>query len=266
MKFLCVLLLSVPVLLHGQGMVDGFTRGKGNTDLALTLSAELSKKYYAGTDKVSLGRNKTIGSIFAARGITDWMDISANIPYIKLNDETDFQDGALYIKVKPWSRKISENTWSFLASAGLRAPLSNYQTEGGSAIGQQDTTIDVRGLAQLHLSSGVFIAIQSGYTFKSSPVPSTFPAAIKVGKTADGYYVDGWVDFQYTDKGKDYRGEGDKKSNSFRELGVSYLKIGGVYYKTINETFGWTLGGDYVLLGRNTDKSLRVSVGLVLKL
>ncbi len=266
MKYVLFALMVFPMIGMGQGMVDGFTRGKGNTDLALTFSMEMSNKYYAGTDKISVGRDKVIGSIYAAHGITNWMDIAANIPYIKLNDETGLQDGSVYLKIRPYTTTFSDKTFSFLVATGLRAPLSDYETEGGSAIGQQDTTIDVRGLAQLHFSSGVFVAIQSGYTFKSDPVPSTFPAAIKVGKTADGYYFDGWLDFQYTDKGKDYRGEGDKRSNSFRELGVGYLKIGGVYYRTFNEKLGWTLGGDYALWGRNTDKSLRISLGLVIKL
>lgn len=182
LKKLLFIFLAVPNLLASQGMVDGFLRGKGNTDLALTFSAELSNKYYAGTDLISLGRDKLVGSVYAARGITNWMDLAVNIPYIKLNDEADFQDGAAYLKLKAFSKTLSDKTFTFIVASGLRMPLTDYQTEGGSAIGQKDTTVDVRGLAQLHFGSGVFIAVQSGYTFKSDPVPSTFPAAIKVGK------------------------------------------------------------------------------------
>lgn len=78
-------------------------------------------------------------------------------------------------------------------------------------------------------------------------------------------YYDLWFDFQNAMGGKDYRGTGALAPTTFRELGFSYRRIGGVIYKQAKDNLGYFLSAYRTLGGRNTFLSNMISVGVVLK-
>lgn len=248
----------------GQGRVDGFIKGKGDLDLVLGGSFEINKKYFAGTTKINLTRDIRLASVFVAYGITNKLEVNFSLPYVNVNGAVKgIQDPAIFFKYKYFERKGGVLKTDFILAAGFSSNITKYQTEGGSALGQQAKVIDIRPVFQIYLPKSLFFTIQTGYSYKFSPVPNSVPLAVKFGIAKAKLYIDVWYEYQYSFGGLDYRGT--PVPSTFRELGVDYHKIGGTIYKPIGERLGAFLGASYVLLGRNVSQGFGINLGVVFK-
>ncbi|MFK8037830.1 MAG: hypothetical protein AB8B74_06040 [Crocinitomicaceae bacterium] len=265
MKLIAITFLMITSWSFGQGRVDGFFKGKGNLDIALGSNFEANPNYYAGTKLIKLQRNVLSASAFFAYGITNKLDVNVSIPYVNVNGvEAGIQDPALFLKYKITSVAIASSLkLDVILAGGFSSNITDYQTGGGSALGQQAKTIDIRPVINVLHNSGVFATFQGGYNYKFDPVPHAIPFAAKIGMAKANWYADIWYDGQHGIGGFDY--QGTPSPPSFRELGVSYHKIGGTFYKPINQKLGWFAGLSYVLTGRNFSKGFGGNVGLVYK-
>ena len=239
-KIICVLLLISGInSIYAQGRVDGFFKGQGNLDFVVSGGYENNKNYFAGTNKIALGREIVISNAYLAYGITNRLDVNFSLPYISVNNSTKgFQDASLFFKYKilKFNNGIFESIilpkWlkgSLSLAGGISSNFTDYQTEGKNALGQQAKTIDLRPVLHIHLPKGVFTTIQAGYTYKFDPVPNSFSPAIKVGIAKSKIYADVWYEYQHSFGGLDY--QGTPTPSSFRELGVNYHKMGATLYK-----------------------------------
>lgn len=247
----------------GQSPVDGFFKGKGQYNAVVGGGFSLNGKFFAGTDKVTLTRNVIYTNLFLAAGITNRLDVYANIPYVAVNGEGDLQDGSIYIKYKLYEKSLSTGSFSISLAAGYSTNLTDYQTEGADAIGQQAQIFDIRPVLHYVRSSGWFYTLQGGYLSKGDPVPNAMAIGAKAGKSGDKYYFDMWYNFQNAFGGLDYRGT--PTPSTFRELGVSYHRVGATYYRTLLPWLGAFVGTSYVITGRNVGQGPGMSAGLVFK-
>lgn len=265
MKIIASILFAIITTgLVAQGRVDGFFKGKGNSELVIGGGTERNNKFYAGTDKISLGRDINHVSIFAAYGITEKFDVYVSAPYIWLNDENSIQDGSVFLKYGLFSKSLTSGDLSVSLAAGYSTPLSDYETESINAIGQQAEVLDIRPVVHFMRNDGWFATLQGAYNLKSDPVPDAYSAALKVGKASSKIYYDFWYEYQYSDGGLDYRGT--PAPETFRELGVGFHKIGGTFYQPIKSYLGYYLSSFYVLSGRNVGQGIVFNAGVVLKL
>jgi hypothetical protein len=269
---LIIFSLLLSFTLKSQGPVDGYTKGKGNLDIGLGYSLDKGDRFYAGSESINASRSIAAYTFFGIYGITDKLDIQLNIPYINMNkgNETNFQDGSIYIKYKILKNDNKLGNFNLLGAAGYYTPLSNYETGGGNAIGQLNNTLDSRLILQQNFNSGLFVSVQGGYFLKSTPTPNAYLTSLKVGYASGKIYADAWFEFQSAFGGTDYRGIGDLAPNvetgGFKGLGYAYTKIGGTVYYPINSFLGVYVGGAYTLNGRNIVKGTRISAGAVFKL
>ena len=248
---------------HSQGRVDGFYKGKGTTEIVLGGGAEYAKTYYAGKTKIGFTRKIYNANLFIAIGLFDKLDVYLSAPYIVVNSVRSIQDGSVFFKYRITDTKLTHGQLSLSIAAGFSGNLAPYQTEGGSAIGQQAKIIDLRPLIHYFSDKGWFATAQFAYNYKFEPTPNAFNVTIKLGKATSKYYVDIWYDYQNSIGGLDYRGT--PSPSSFKELGVDYHKIGATYYKTIAKRLGGFIGGSYLLTGRNIGKGTSVNLGVVIK-
>lgn len=263
-KTLLLLFLASSCIAFSQAPVDGFYKGKGHLDLGLSAGYEMSSKYFAGTDKIALGRDIISASIFAGYGITDRLDVYASVPYVQINKVQGLQDGSLYLKFRAFEKDLEHARISISLAAGGLTNLTDYETEGGSAIGQQAKTLDLRPILHYQCHSGLFFTAQGAYLLKSDPTPSAINAALKVGYAAPSYYLDVWYAYQTSDGGLNYRGD-NPIGYSFTELGVDYHKAGLTFYKPFSNKLGGFANASYVLSGRNISQGTGFGIGLVWK-
>lgn len=258
-KIVFILLLSSNVV-FGQGLVDGFSKGKNKLDLAFGGFYQHSDIYFAGRNPITYERNLIGISAFGAYGITDRLDVIASIPMINFQ----LQDGGVFLKYKLISKSVKDANFSLFPALGASFPLSNYATETGQAIGQRATQIQPKLIGQINFPKQWFIQVQGGYNYTLDPVPSSAVISSKIGFYRNKIYADVWFEHQEGFGSIDYKG--DEAFTTFRQFAVSYQRIGGSFYFQPHKKVGYTAGTSYILNGRNVGKAIAVNLGVVLKL
>lgn len=252
--FVCVSNLAI-----AQGPVDGYLKGKGNLDVALSGFYQHSEKFYSGLGLINYERTLTGATFFAEYGVTESADAIVSIPFIN----GAFQDASIFIKYRLFRKQFGDSfPLTIMTAFGSTFPISNYPTQTGQSIGQRAVQFQPKLVLQYNTKSGVFIQAQSGYNYTLDPVPSSIPFSAKIGYAGNKLYSDLWFDYQ--------KGLGDiiwsgGASIDFRTLHVSYSKIGGVIYYSIKPKIGIFVNGSYILSGINIGKAYSVGAGFVYK-
>lgn len=241
-----------------QGPVDGFFKGKGNLDVALSAAYQHSDEFYFGTTLANYERNLNSFSVFGEYGILENLDVIANIPLIN----GQLQDAGFYFKYRLFRKKLGDGfPLAIIPAVGMSFPLSNYATQTSQAVGQRATQFQPKLVLQLNLNHGFFIQSQGGYNYALDPVQSSIPVSGKIGFSKNKLYTDAWFDYQ--------KGLGDVmyggSSIDFRTLSVTYSKIGGVIYYGFKPKWGLFVNGSYIFTGVNIGKAYTIGGGFVYK-
>ncbi|MFK7785194.1 MAG: hypothetical protein AB8B56_08760 [Crocinitomicaceae bacterium] len=268
---LLILALTTCTFSFSQGLIDGYFKGKGNIDIALSGFTQTAKSYFAGETEVVLGgplgstifpeSEKTFNSLglFAEYGITDKWDVIINAPFIN----QVFQDGSIATKYEAVKTKVGGRDFSVIPALQVSFPLSDYETENLNSVGQKATLISPKVVVQHNLPGGLFIQAQTGYNYALDPVASSVGASVKLGGSFGKFYVDAWYNFQHGFGDKDFL---TPPAVSFREYTVSFQQFGGVVYYGITDMFGIFANASFIFDGRNAYKMPGFGGGLVVKL
>ncbi len=260
-----LLLLSAALFLchTGTAQVDGFNKGKGNMDLVFSLGYEQGLDYYLAEGTAGLSRYRASASFFAARGLTKNLDVQFSAPFIASNGSAGLQDAQLFLKWLPVQARLGKGTLTFGAALGGSAPMTNYQTEGLGAIGQQARSIIPMGIVQYRTDGGTFVSVVGGQMVVNAPTPDAYIGTFRLGRATNTYYGEFYVQMQQAMGGKDYLGVGELAPSTFKELGVDLVRAGVKYYKPFAQRYGWVVETSYVLDGRNVDQSVLVAGSLI---
>ena len=241
--------------------LDGWNKGKGVLDLAFSASYQKALAYYNADGEFPIERTRNAASLFAAYGITRNLDVSVGIPFVRSGNVAGLQDAQLFLKWLP----VKKGGFTAGAGVGVSTPMTNYGTEGINAIGQQAIAFPAVGILHYKWSSGLFASAVGGYIHKLEPVPSQWPLIVRIGLARTAWYGEVYLDKLTATSGGDYRGTGDLAVASFRQIGVSYTRVGAKYYKPFAKRWGAALDVNYAIAGRNADRELGVSLSLVRK-
>jgi membrane-associated phospholipid phosphatase len=277
---ICVCLLAFPALSSAQDAINGFVLGKGKADLALAFTYENYDEFYRGGTLIDLPpalREYTVKtwSAYLAYGLTDNIDIIANIPYITASADADpsvlnppgqeekgLQDGALFIKWRLFHRKTGgAGELSIVTAAGVSFPLSDYVPDTPVSIGNHSVDTDVRLNIMYKFDFGFFGEIQGGYSMRSDEVPDAYMMYGKVGFCGAKFYADAWLRNFTSTEGTDIGEAGF----SFPSNKVDAVTAGATLFYSIIPRVGATLKWWTVLDGRNVGKADIMSAGLVFR-
>lgn len=280
-RHIFLLLLPLPAL--AQGPLDGYLKGKGALDLAPSFSFNRADRFEGAPGQIyPFPFRGNALSLFTEYGLTSKVDLVATAAYVFTSTRSGLQDGAILAKYRPLQRPLAGGKFGLLLGAGAAFPLSNYQPTDNGALGQKAVILPVRLMAQWESPIGLFVHLAAGHQFrldqpsgadierirKQRPGyqptrPASFSnALLKIGFPAARYYLDAWLEGQWTPGGADFKpGQPDLPQT----YGVSYLQIGGTALYSENPRTGFFVSGGYILKGRNTGRLLRLSVGMVFK-
>lgn len=262
------------IQLSAQPVVDGFMKGKSNMDLALGASYETFGSYFgAMNETVPISRSTAAFNIFAAGGITNWLDAQINVPYVSTQGTfSGMQDFSGFLKFSLLNKYYESGaSLRIILAAGYFFPMTSYNTESLYSIGQQAQGNDARLVVQVMRPNGFFLMFQGGHTYREDPTPSSYASAIKVGWAKEKHYIDIWYDQQMAVGGNDYLDYRDEIADNgsteitFRSLGVSYGKIGFTYYRPLGTYTGLAAGFSQVVWGRNVGQASMLSVSFIKK-
>ncbi len=267
--FIPLILSIVSQGLFAQGILDGYMKGKGKLDIAISYAFEESNEYYKGIELSSVLTTVNSGGVFAAYGISDDFDMLFSAPYVTINDAGGLQDGGLYGRYKVLEKVKNKSTSRWMIGGGVNTPLSNYELDSLGAVGLQVTSFDARSIFQYE-NSGAFIQFQTGFIWRydffndgiTHEVPNFFPISLKVGGASASTYFDIWLDIIAPIGGLD---DNNINRPPLQTFATAYTKVGGTLYFTISDSFGIVVNAATTLNGRNTIKSTRGGIGLIFK-
>ncbi len=284
LPFSCLFFLTGLSLLSAQGPLDGFLKGKGVLDVVPSFSFNAARRFYGGGGQsYAEGFRGNTLSLFAEYGLSSRLDVVATAAYVFTSTQSGLQDGSCHLKYRPAYFALGgAGHLGLLVGGGLSFPLRRYDIVSAGALGQRATTVPVRLMAQWDTPLGLFFNLTGGYHRRidrlsaadveavrrlrpqfNPAVPSDFyTALVRVGFPAARYYLDAWVEHQYTPGGADYTPGVPDLPQAY---GVSFTQIGGTVYYAEREHLGFIAGGAYVLRGRNTAQMLRLTLGVVLR-
>ncbi len=267
-KIIVIISFLIGISSFSQGPIDGYGKGKGNFAIGTSFNREKNGDFFAGSNTIFLPRNIQSYSLFGIYGITNKLDVQLNIPYVNLNSgqEQNFHDGSIYLKYKVLNNKNKLGSLDIFGATGFYQPLSDYEVNGGSAIGQQNNAIDARVVIQQNFKKGLFVSLQSGHFWKTNPTPNAILSSLKVGFANSKIYADIFIEHHESLGGTDYLGTGTldpATRGGFISLGIGYTRIGGTVYKNVYKNFGAFVGGSYTVSGRNIGKATRIGLGIV---
>lgn len=259
----------------GQGET-GFVRGQGNADIAATYTFDTYDRFWVGTDKVSMDGVGTIDragyTLYAAYGLTDDIDLILNGAYIETSsdgaagapDESDLQDLVLGSKIRLLRKETSWGEMSFLVLPGVKLPMTDYENNALTAIGDGnvDWLAHVIGHVQTH--SGLFASLETGYDFRVGDPPDVWPIHLTAGGTiANRVTISPFLSYVDSLWGTDI---GPPGTNVFPTNEEDYTRTGVSAFVRINSSVGITGNWRTTLDGRNTGDVEGFSLGLVVSL
>lgn len=261
---------------RGQDIVDGFTRGAGNTDVAITFLNESYDQFWVGDQEMDLP--PPLGSIsvnslniFAAHGITDNLDVVASLPWISASadgdgsgppDRSGLQDGTIMLHWRPIHANLGGGTsLDFSTGLGVSGPLSDYVTNAPVAIGHGSTNVELRAIGMLRMESGPFVSLNLGYSRRDGEIPDATLTSVSAGYAGSDIFGKVWLAAQNSQGGSTI-GDGVP----FPSNRVNYTRIGITGAYSLTDWLGLSVGGWTTLDGRNIGKATGVGGGLIFRI
>jgi hypothetical protein len=249
----------------------GFLRGKGKVDAIAYYNFDTYDEFWLGSnsidnDDAGFGDIDRISyGLYTAVGITDDVDLTANVPYVIARAdsvfprEADFQDLTVRGKWRVWGTSGGGNEFSLLPSPGIKIPLSNYEDNAVTAIGDGQTDYQFRAILHYHHDSGAFASVDTGYDVRAGRPRDEFPLHVTVGMTFGPVTIAPFYTHVDSLGGPDIGDPGF----TFPEVEEDYDRVGVGAYVRFADSLGLTANLRTTVDGRNTGDVDAVSVGLV---
>jgi hypothetical protein len=274
----CASIAVAASTLHAQGVVSGFMQGAGRTTVAVSGSTEWYDQYFVAdrrTDNNTLGTISTTSvSLYAAAGITSWLDVVANVPYVRASSSAGFwspiggfQDVTIGLRGRPLALDLGRGRLDVFAAAMGILPMTEYPTDMPVTIGHGASGMDMRLGAQYNAWSGVFISAQMGYTARGRvevdrgfevDVPDAVDAVIRGGWSDGTWYTDVWWQNINAQSGTNIGAGVPFPSN-----GQSIARVGATLAYRLMDQFSLVGAAAGTLSGRNVGQATRLSFGIV---
>jgi hypothetical protein len=280
---LCILLFAHTIT--AQGPLDGYLKGKGVLDIAPSFSFMNARDFAGANDQLYNERFQgSLLSVFAEYGVTNNFDVVVNIPYVFTNGQSGLQDGGFYVKYRPiYADLKGKGRLGVMGGFGTSFPMSNYEVTIAGALGQRAVTVPARMIVQWDTPLGLFFNLTGGYNWRLDNLRETDIATIRairpgynpleprdfstalfrVGFPAKHYYLDAWIERQWTNGGADYVPNVPDLPQAY---GVTYTQMGGTIYYSSNGRTGFLVSGAYIPSGRNVSRIARFTLGMVYKI
>jgi hypothetical protein len=247
--------------------LNGFLRGKGTGDVAVSATFERYDEFWAGETKTSnpgLGTVETRSlSLWLAYGLTDELTLFANLPWVDSEGdgsagfaESDLQDATLLVAYR-FARLGGAVQSDFVGAVGLRTPASNYEADLPVSVGDGTTDGLIRFVYQLR-RGGFYVSQQLGYDVRGGDAPDGVPLFTEAGYTRGRATYSGFFGKLVARDGTDIGDPGFTFPSNREE----YDRIGAKVFVRLGGRLGIALAGWDTLSGRNTGDSRGVSLGL----
>lgn len=256
---------------RGQGET-GFLRGEGQTDAALTYSYDVYDHFWVGNDRVedpAVGEvTREALNLFIAHGLDDRTDIfmsasfvdAENDGFAPFDDETDLQDAIFGVKWQAWTTPLGPGAFSFLALPSVKIPMTHYEANSVTAIGDGQIDYRARGILHYRADCGAFVSVETGFDYRTEETSNEWPLNVTLGFTVfDRVTIMPFYSQLRSDGGPDIG------QAPFPDTQEEWERWGVQLYGRITENIGVTLGWRETIDGKNTGDVTSYWGGVVFK-
>ena len=239
---------------------NGFLRGAGRTDLSLSYAFDSYDEFWVGGTKVE---DPAVGEVaresvnlFVAHGLRSDLDLFAAASWVDVesdgtndfNDETQLQDAVGGVKWRVGGeQRIGPGAFSFLLAPSVKIPMSHYESNSVTAIGDGQLDYRARGIAHYRLDSGFWLSVESGFDYRTEQPGNEIPLNITLGLPVTRYVTVMPFWSQVSSEGDLNIGQGD-----FPAVEEDSTRLGVSLYARIDERLGFTAGWKTTRDGKNT--------------
>ena len=244
----------------------GFLRGTGRTDVAFSYDFESYSHFFVGSTRTSdpnVGRvTHESANLWVAYGIDSRTDLVLNASYVDSEsdgiatasnqDQKQLQDATIGFKWQMNTWQLGPGRFSLFFAPAAKIPMSHYEADAITGIG--DGQIDYRGRGILQYTSdfGVWLAVESGFDYRTDSPPNEIPLNVTLGIPCTQYCTITPF-YSYVSS----LGNKDLTTTPFpvvQEPGVQeeYSRWGVSAIFHIEQNWGFTAGWKTTIAGRNT--------------
>ena len=252
---------------------NGFLRGEGNLDVALTYAVEKFDHFWIDDHKVSappIGEiERTSGNLWLAYGLNPDVDLVMSASYVNadsdgsanLHEHSALTDGVFGAKWRFVNNAMGPGSLSVLLTPAVKIPLSHYKANDVLALGDGQIDYRFRGVVQYTADCGAYVALETGYDVRSDGTPNEIPINLSIGATLfDRLTVTPFMNWVNSMGGPDI-GQDD-----FPDVEEDSTRGGIAAYLRLTEMFGVTGGYKATFQGSNTGDSWTWWAGIVFKI
>ena len=194
----CVTLAAAAVLGAGAAAQgdSGFAAGAGRTYVSVAYGRETADEYLLGSHQVPVSGElvRDTVSLGISHGFRDDLDLFVGATWgrsevddsLGLPDESGVQDLLAALRWRFLHRRVGRAAVSLWLSPGIETPLADYDTGTITALGDGQTDLRGRVVAQLLLDAGPFVALETGYDVRLGDPSDEVPLHLTVGTTLLG--------------------------------------------------------------------------------
>jgi hypothetical protein len=257
--------LAAAPLAPAQGDT-GFLRGTNRTDVAFSYDFESFSKFWVGNQKTSdpnVGRvTHESGNFWAAYGIDTRTDLVVSASYVKAEsdgiattsnrDEQQLQDATIGFKYQLNKWQLGPGHFDLFFTPAVKIPMTHYENDAITGIGDGQIDYRARGVLQYTTDFGIWLAVESGFDYRTDEPPNEIPLNVTLGIPCTQYAT--IMPFlSYVSS----LGNRDLSTTPFpivQEPGVAeqYTRVGISVIVHVNQQWGFTGGWKETLDGRNT--------------
>ncbi len=251
---------------------NGFLRGTGRTDVAITYAMDSYDHFWVGDNKV---KDPGVGEVtreslnlYVAHGLREDLDLVGSFALVEaendgtanFRDERQLQDMSLGVKWRVFEQRLGPGAFSFLAAPSVKIPMSHYQANAVTALGDGQIDYRARAIAQYRFDFGVFLALEGGFDYRTEQPGNEVPLNLTLGVPVTQYVTVMPFYSTVTSDGDIDIGQGD-----FPAVQEESDRAGVSLYARLNDTVGVTLGWKTTLDGKNTGDVDGYWAGVVLR-
>lgn len=250
---------------------NGFLRGKGKADFVVSFTQDEYDEFWLGEDDVDApgeGVTRRSTTLYAAFGVRDDLDVvvsasnvEASVEDDSFEEQDDPQDAYVGAKWRFWTSATDGHSegFSLLLAPSVKLPLTDYEENDVTAIG--DGQVDLRGRIVAHYQheSGVYAALETGYDRRNGAPSDEIPLNLSIGATYGPFTLSPFYSRVFSDGGPDIGG------GSFPSVQEELERVGVSFYARLGSGFGLTGMWRTTTDGRNTGDADTVSLGVVLR-
>jgi hypothetical protein len=204
-------------------------------------------------------------NLWLAYGLSDSLDVVATAAWVDaendgtthFHDERAPQDGSLGLKWRLFEERLGPGDFSLLFAPAVKIPLSHYEADSVTALGDGQIDYRARAIAHWRSESGIYASVEGGFDYRTERPANEWLLNVTAGFTLfDRFTLSPF--FTWVDSIHGF----DLGQSPFPAVEEDSQRWGVMLFARIEQHSGITVGWKDTIDGRNTGDTRGYWIGV----